>query len=264
MEGFFRSSVFRNLAINVPKSLAALSQETWGGWLPDLLPAAVLIVVRLRDRRTWGLLGAFLIFIVGQGLYYYFDLHYGPRLVFESLPFLLLASAFGIWSAWKWAGNRPAADDHPEGARSRWTWPRIAVVAVIASHFAYALAFGGWPRLVRYYSADYSGQGSEVVRAVRKKSLDNAVVFVRSADAFAYANVALLNPVDLRSAPVLFARYVPQRIPAMIRSFPRGEYWVLDLDFESLPGRNEYADRFRVKTLKWVPLEEALRAEEVR
>ncbi len=264
MEGFFRSSVFRNLAINVPKSLAALSQETWGGWVPDLLPAAALVLVRPRDRRTWGLLGAFLIFVAGQGLYYYFDLHYGPRLVFESLPFLLLASALGIWSVWEWAGRqrgpRFGSDSVPQG----WGWKRVALAAILVSHFAYAAAFGGWPRLIRYYSADYSGQGSEVVRAVREKALENAVVFVRSDDAFAYANVALLNPVDIRSAPVIFARFVPGRIPAMIRSFPRSEYWVLDLEFEPLPGRNEYADRFRVKTLEWVLLEEAMRSEEVR
>jgi 4-amino-4-deoxy-L-arabinose transferase-like glycosyltransferase len=245
--GFHRASILANAGANIPKIARGLAGHVWGGFLPDIWLLVIVVILGFRERATRALLGAILIFCLGHSLYYYFDFYYGPRLVFEALPWFLIASAGGINLAFKFAGSKK-----PLFKTSLYT----ALLALLFLNFIKTPVIT-YPHLVRYYSSNYCGQGTDLLREVKSRELTNAVVFIRTTDAFAFANLNHLNSVALADTPVLFARYVsdpPERLPAMIRAFPRKEYWILDVSYIPIEGVNEYADRFEIVRLKWSEL----------
>lgn len=260
--GAFRESVWENAAANVPRAVRALATETWGWPLPDLWLFALLPLLRPRDRRAWALVGAAALFIAAQSLYYFFDLAYGPRLVFEALPWVAIGTAAAMTALWRAARARFAARANPaEGSNL----PALsnaagrAAPALLAALLALQSAAGAlalYPRLARYYAANYCGQGRELLDAIEKKGLRNAVVFVqtKSNRLFAYGNVYLLNALDARESPVVFVRFSPESVAPVIEAFPRDEHWLLSVDYEDLPTRNVYSDRFRITKLDWNPV----------
>jgi len=242
--GAFRESVWQNVGTNAPRALRSLATETWGWPLPDLWLFALLPLLRPRDRRAWALVGAAALFVAGQSLYYFFDLAYGPRLVFEALPWIVFGTAAAMTALWR-------------AARARVAWRAApALVAALLALQSGAGAFTLYPRLARYYAANYCGQGRELLREVEKKGLRNAVVFVQTKwnRRFAYGNVFLLNALDVRESPVVFVRFAPEAVAPVIETFPRDEYWLLSVDYEDLPTRNVYSDRFRITRLDWNPV----------
>lgn len=248
--GAFRESVWENAGENAPRMLRALATETWGWPLPDLWLFALLPLLRPGDRRAWALVGAAGLFIAGQSLYYFFDLAYGPRLVFEALPWIVIGTAGAMAALWRAARARVAAGSH--GAR------RVAP-ALLAGLLALQSAAGAatlYPRLTRYYAGNYCGQGRELLDAVREKGLRSAVVFVqtKSNRRFAYGNLYLMNTLDVGKGPVVFVRFSPESVASVLDEFPRDEHWLLSVDYEDLPTRNVYADRFRITRLDWNPV----------
>lgn len=242
--GFHRGSVLANAVANIPKIARGLAGHVWGGLLPDIWLLVIFLLLGFKERTTWGLFGAILIFCLGHSLYYYFDFYYGPRLVFEALPWFLIASARGIALAIKYAESKKSILK---------TALFTAFLSLLFLHFIKTIVFT-YPQLVRYYSSNYCGLGNELLREIKSRDLKNAVVFIRTPDAFAFANVSHLNSVNLTNAPVLFARYVsdpPERLPAMIGAFPRKEYWILDVTYVPIKGFSDYADRFEIVRIKW-------------
>ncbi|MBN1900042.1 glycosyltransferase family 39 protein [Candidatus Sumerlaeota bacterium] len=245
--GFHRASVFENVRANLPKIARGLAGHVWGGFLPDVWLLAVALLLGIRERETRALVIALLIFCAGHSLYYYFDFYYGPRLVFEALPWFVIVSARGIFLAFRFAASQKGV------------WKNALYTILFLLLFLNLVKITGktYPNLIRYYSTNYCGQGKELMNEVRRRDLENAVVFLRTPDAFAFANLSHLNPIDLEEAPVLFARYVshpPERLPAMISAFPRREYWILDVSYMPMEGVNDYADRFAIASMKWSEL----------
>jgi len=281
MKGEFRASVFANLAANLPKVLHGLHRFVWGGPVTDLGPLAALILLAPRRRETWALAGAIAIYCFGHSLYFYFDFYYGPRMIFETMPWVLAAAAGGIGTLWdraaRWdanggAGARGAAAKQGASAEPRAppeprdpTAPqadeadaqsrmgRIAVTLLYGICELWNLA-AAWPARIRYYAANYCGQGGELLRILSEAQLDDALVILRTTNPTAFANVSHLNAPDLREGRVVFARYVPGRVEALRAAFPRRETWILDVEYKEILGENEYADRFRILTSRWTPL----------
>ncbi len=242
--GMLRASVWENLAANAPRFFRALNRETWGWPFPDLWPLAALAILRPRDRRTWALIGAILLFLVGESCYHYFDLAFGPRLAFESLPWILIATAFAFTSLFDAVGSR---------ARTV-AWRGVLVGLLALQSIAGAVAL--YPKLARYYSSIYCGHGPELARAVDERRIHDAIVFVDAERGreFAYGSLFLRNALDVGASDVIFARFVPELVAPMAARFPRREYWLLRVAYEALPGRNTYADRFRITRLDLNPI----------
>ncbi len=240
--GFHRANVWENLAVNLPKCARGLNTQVWGWPLPDLSLILALAVVGLRDRRTWALVGATVLFAFGHSLYYFFDFYYGPRMIFETMPWIVIASAAGLTSLWDWAARV-----------SRPRWILRLVVLTVAVNLAVGVGIF-FPKMAVYYSANYCGQGKDLIRIVDEAGLDNAIVFLRTSENFAFANVSHRNTVDLHGSPVLFARYHEERMEQMMAAFPRREHWILDLEYEGRLGLNDYHDRFEITRARWIRL----------
>lgn len=246
VSGEHRESVWQNLAVNIPKGLRGLTFHIWGWPTTDLLFLALLPILRFKRRTTWVLIGAVVLYLVGHSLYYYFDLYYGPRTLFESMVWMLIASAAGAVALWDFIAKWP---------KSKWLLIVLGVVVVLWGLNA------GFLKRAMYYRQSYCGQGTEALHALRGRDLDNAIVFIRCPDAFAYANFSPLNDPNIAESPVIFARWgAPERMAALVQACSRREHWILDLGYLPIMGLNDYADRFALKRAEWTPLIDELGA----
>lgn len=233
--GVHRESILHNVAANVPQIARGLSRHIWGTpWL-DLLPLLLLPLIRPCERTSWALTGAAALFCLAHSLYYYFDFYYGPRLVFETMPWILLGSGRTI-ALLPWPSRRL----------------RVAVIAGVAG----VLALGPvrlYALLCDYYATNYCGQGTALRDVVRQRRLSGAIVFLRAGPEanFAYATLSPLNAVELTESDVLYARFVPESVGDVMRLMPGREAWILDVTYEPIPGFSEYADRFRLTRAVW-------------
>jgi 4-amino-4-deoxy-L-arabinose transferase-like glycosyltransferase len=240
--GQLRASLADNVAVNLPRYAAALGRELWGSAF-DLWPTLLALAVEWRRVYLRALAAAAALYVLGYSAYYYFDLYFGPRLVFEAFPWIAMTAAVGLGLLWRWARTRTIALPL-----------RLVAAALLAIQLATPLAVS-YPQFVRYYAATYAGQSDELLRAVRAQQLTDALVLVRSnAPDLAYTNLYPLNAVEPERSPVLFARAVPAEVATLVARFPRRDHWLLDVDYEKLPGRNVYPDRFQIRGLQWTPL----------
>lgn len=235
-DDFHRASVFFNLLANFPKFISALDKEAWGWLLPDMWLAVCAIFLCRKNRKSWAFLFGILIFLTGQSFYYYFDLHYGPRLVFESFGWIVILSAAGFCALFDLAAKR--------------RFVKYGILILVSINILYGVG-KSYPNFISYYSQNYCGQGGELLEIIKDKELDNAVVFLNANGAYAYANLCALNNPVLAESPVLYARYSPDRIRAMTAFYPRKEYLVLTVQYKEIPGKNEYADKFKIINYRW-------------
>jgi Ca2+/Na+ antiporter len=245
--GFHRNDIWANATANIPKIAQGITGWVWGGVLPDYWLLVALVMLGFREKANLALLGAMGIFFLGHSLYYYFDFYYGPRFIFEALPWFIIASARGIILGFKYADSKKSILK---------TAIYTGFICLLLLNFTKTAGIT-YPRLVRYYSSNYCGQGRILLREIKNRNLENAIVFIRTPDAFAYANLNHLNLVNLADTPVLFARYVSdpsERLSAMIRAFPRNQYWILDVVYKPLEGFNDYVDRFEIVQMQWSEL----------
>jgi hypothetical protein len=191
-------------------ALATLDAGTWGGLLPDLWLAVVALVLGARDARVWGLALATAIHVAGYAPYYFFDLYFGPRNLFEAMPWLLLLTARGVLALIDAARARRAG---------------VLAAALLAAHFAWGLAVT-FPRLARYYAADYWGDAPALVDRVRQGVTPPALVLVRSPF---YMSLHDLNAAVPADGPLVVARVTtPERTRRLVEAFPGRALWRLD------------------------------------
>lgn len=226
-----------NLRNNWPKIARGYSTRIWGWPFADVWPVAAAVVLRWSNLRVRGLLAAILVFALGQSAYFYFDFYYGPRLIFETLPWVFVLSGCGVVAL-------------ADLVRTR--LPRRTASALMAIAVGVVLlgSLAGFAGAVRYYSRNYCGQGGEVLYRVRSRIGANALVFVKSPESATYANFAFLNNIEPGTSPQLFVRDVPQLRSEANRAFPRAECWLAELDLDPLMGPDGYADRFLLKDVK--------------
>lgn len=238
-EGFHRQGLWENVTANIPRMLLGLNHQIWGWPVSDLWPLAIGLVILRWERRYVGLLAAALLYCGLHSFYYYFDNYYGPRLLFEALPWIIIATASSLTALWRRAG---------QASRPR---PAKAVVILAFTGCLVSSVFRFYPSRIAYYSQDYCGQGGDLVRAVRQRNLKDAIVFLRTPDGFHYSNLSFMNNADLRKSPVLFARFVPKDLGPVMSAFPRKEAWILDASYSGMLGPDGYPDRFRLQRVHW-------------
>ena len=168
---------------------------------PSLLFVALLFAGRSWNLRDGLLLASFASLLIAYHFYWYTDDLLGPRFVFEAGGCLVLLTARGVTTLWERGG--------------RLIGPALLVA------FAFSIGIST-PRLVRIYSEDYwSGQGKPVVREVRRRGLENAIVFVPGPE---YRSAFSENEPAF-DGPVVYARDLPGKERAL-REFPGREPYV--------------------------------------
>jgi len=159
--------------------------------LPALLPAAILFAAGTRDRRDWLLLTSFLCLAGAYFFYWFHNVCFGPRFLYESSAALLLLTVRGLFTLGPLLRRTfqvPLADGTPARLLGR-VLPLLLLV----------MAGVGLPPLYRLYHT-YGGVDASVQRAVRRAGLANALVFCAHFGAGFSANSLGLD------GPVVYAR----------------------------------------------------------
>lgn len=199
--------------VHFVNNLAGLNISLFRWPFPALALPLLLFAVGRRRGWEWVLL-ATPFSLAGVHLFYFWQSfsHSGPRLVFESVPALVILTALALDRLPSRLGR---VGGYPEGD----TRAGLAGLVLVAYLFAAAL---GVPPLVRYHSREYAGTSSRTLKLVRRMGLSNALVFSDN-----YANTFLGNRLDLTGPEVfvqdlgvlnpLLASAMPDRVPYVAR-----------------------------------------------
>jgi 4-amino-4-deoxy-L-arabinose transferase-like glycosyltransferase len=238
------ASAWANLRANLPKYWRASNSEMWMGALPDLSLAGAALFFNIRDVRVWALAGAFTIFLLGYGMYWYFDLYFGPRNLFEGMPFLVILSAAGVAVLAGLAASRQLNPGQ-----------RVAIYGVLLIHFGWS-AFVSYPAISRYYAANYVGDSALPAQAIRAQHLDNAVVLVKGEEC---VNLQDMNEVDIAHSPIVVAMATGvHSVRKLLLTYPRRQVWLLKFNTNAFPPeRNTYSDRRVIKDVQMKQIDPA-------
>jgi hypothetical protein len=201
------------------ENLNALNLYLFESPLPGLLLVLLLFLTTARKPEDWLLLASFAALPVLYFFYWFQDLWFGPRFLFEGLAPILLLGARGLVEFPRFVGR--AADTDAE-ARTRNV---VAIAAVLSLAVSVTV---GLPRLLLKYAYNY-GEYQRIRAKVAEGSINNAVVFLGPPRAFYYGAAFLDNALDL-AGPVVYAVDRGAENYLLIRRFPGRAYYRADPD----------------------------------
>jgi hypothetical protein len=204
-------------------NLNGLNLYLFQGPIPGLLLSLLLFLTFTRNSADWVLLASFVALPVLYFFYWYQDLCFGPRFLYEGLASVLLLSARGLVEFPKFAG-RAAGADAERGTRN--------VLAVAAGLSLVATAAIGFPRLLKYYGNRYWGVDDRLYARVVDKRISNAIVFVGRApsDHWDYYGAGFLhNRLDFEG-PVVYVRNQGVANYLLMQQFPGRAFYYADRD----------------------------------
>ncbi len=226
--------------VETGESLNALNLFLFESPFPGLLLVLLLFLAFTRNPLDWLLLASFASLPVVYFFYWWHDLCFGPRFLYEGLAPILLLSARGLVEFPKFIGRAVGADAEAK------TRSVVAISAVVTL----AVAAGvGMPRLLMRYGLRSYGVDDQVYASVRKRSISNAVVFVGPQHpAYYYGSGFQYNALDFEG-PVVYARDRGPENYVLMRRFPNRAYYYADpdtfyqiTDIESLHNSPEVRD----------------------
>jgi hypothetical protein len=223
-------------------NLIALNQYLFAGPFPGLLLVLLLFLTFTRKPIDWLLLASFVALPALYFFYWYQDLIFGPRFLYESLAPILLLSARGLVEFPRFVGRAVGAD---AGTRAR----NVTAVAAVLS---LAVTAGvGLPRLLAAYGDSYFDVNDRLRARVTARDIRNAVVFVGPPRPYIQAGYGagfLNNALDFEG-PVIYARDHGAENYVLMRRFPGRSYYYADFDtlfpiadFDSLRNAPEIRD----------------------
>ena len=205
--------------IQTGTNLNALNLYLFESPFPGLLLVLLLFVASARKPADWLLLASFSALPVLYFFYWFQDLWFGPRFLYEGLAPILLLSARGLVEFPRFVG-RAAGAEAETGTRN------VIAVAVVLS-LAVATTVG-LPRLLRKYAYNY-GEYQRVRAKVAEGGIRNAVVFLGPPHAFYYGAAFLDNALDFEG-PVVYAVDRGIENYVLMRRFPGRAYYYADPD----------------------------------
>lgn len=136
--------------------------------IPSILPMAALFAGGTRDRRDWLLLAAFLSLTWAHFFYWFHNVCFGPRFLYEASPALLLLTVRGFSSLGTLL-RRTFQLSISDGTIATFTGRTLPLMLLF-------MLGSGLPPLFRLYHT-YGGVSQQVQRNVRRLGLKNALVF---------------------------------------------------------------------------------------
>lgn len=195
-------------------NLDAWNLHLFGGPLPAMLLVALGVA---RDRRralVWALAASPLCVLAVYSAYFFQDLTFGPRYVYEASAFALLAASRGI-------GWLPELLPRLGLASRRAV--RGGLVGVLMAWSAAIASLTFLPWIVHEYALGYSLHGGVVDRAEARIPEGRALVFVDGA----YQRAFYAMHPDLLGAQIVYARDLGDaRNRDLVCALPDREAWV--------------------------------------
>jgi len=208
-------------------NLQALNLYLFESPFPGLLLVLLLFLAFTRNPLDWLMLASFTSLPVVYFFYWWHDLCFGPRFLYEGLAPILLLSARGLVEYPKFVG-RALGEDAQTRTRN---------LLVIATVFSLATAaMVGIPRLLMRYGLRSYGVDDRVYAQVRERRINNAVVFIDPVlyypgrvSNFYYGAGFQFNRLDF-AGPVIYARGRGEEDYVLIRRFPNRAYYYANPD----------------------------------
>jgi hypothetical protein len=191
--------------------------------IPGLFLVVLLFLTLTRNPTDWVLLASFAMLPILYFFYWFQDLCFGPRFLYEGLAPVLLLSARGLVEFPRFAG-RAAGADAEKGTRN--------ALAVAVGLSLVAIASIGFPRLLKYYGDEYWGMDDKLHARVVDRNVSNAIVFVGGvpSDHWDYYGAGFLhNRLDFEG-PVIYVRNQGVADYLLMRQFPDRAYYYADRD----------------------------------
>lgn len=198
--------------LNTFENLVGLNQYLFEWPFPSLLFVAMLFALRARNRWDALLLASGVSLAVFQFCYWYQDLCFGPRFLYEASVTWLALTARGMLAAFDKVAGEP--DPTVRGRRHRF------LVSVLAVGWAIGLGISV-PARVRDYADAYWGVDRTLLNALERQHIREGLVFVKSA----YGAVLPANSPWL-DQPLIFAIDMNQRNQRLMRLFPQASAWL--------------------------------------
>ncbi|MBI5118170.1 glycosyltransferase family 39 protein [Candidatus Poribacteria bacterium] len=240
---------------HVLQFVGSFNRQLFGWPIPDLAFAALLFLLMFRRtaKEDFFQLGVFLSVLGAHVFYWYIDDVFGPRLVYETTPMLIVLTVRGLMETYailngKWLLRfKKATETVPqlERARAQHDAPPqennsfmenqgrgtasiapFAMLAVLVLCFAVFSLTKTFPALYDKYSHNYIGAKCGVCRVIRGKDIHNAVILIRSNHVRFASNMILFHDSPLLDNDVVFARDQGDQNPLIMRQF-RGRIFYL-------------------------------------
>jgi hypothetical protein len=200
--------------VNTGNNLNGLNKNLFEWPVPALLPLFALLFSGRADRRDWLLFGSFAALVAAYFFYWYQDLIFGPRFLFEGLGFLVLLTVRGLEAMPQFV-NRLFRTALTGESWSRSLGRSLPLVLLLAAAVSV-------PPLYIHKYRNYFGITGSTLEKVRRAGLANALVFCRElGDAFN------ANSLDLDGAVVYAKSYGPLSV-ALTTVYPQRDCYYSD------------------------------------
>ena len=195
-------------------NLNALNLYLFESPFPGLLLVLLLFLAPARKPVDWLLLATFAALPALYFFYWFQDLWFGPRFLYEGMAPVLLLSARGLVEFPGYVGQAAG----PEAATRTRNTLLIAGTLTLA-----AACTVGLPRLLLRYSYSYD-EYQRVKARVRQDRIGNAVIFLGPPRAFYYGAAVLDNALDL-NGPIIYAVDRGAENYLLMQRFPGRAYY---------------------------------------
>jgi len=191
--------------------------------VPGLFLVLLLFLTFTRNPTDWVLLASFVSLPILYFFYWYQDLCFGPRFLYEGVAPILLLSARGLVEFPRFAGRAAGADAE--------TRTRNAVALAVGLALV-ATGAVGFPRLLKLYGNRYWGVDDRLHAKVIDRNIGNAIIFVGSkpSEPSDYYGAAFLHNALNFEGPVIYLRNQGVADYTVMRQFPGRAYYYADLD----------------------------------
>lgn len=197
--------------VNTGNNLNGLNRYLFEWPLPGLLPLALLFLSGSTRKEDWLLLSGFLTLTIAHFFYWYQDLCFGPRFLFESAGMLVLLTARSFSAIGPLLGRRFGLTVTPDSARRMLLRTMPLALLVTAG-------IGIPPLYLNKYRSYYRIDAS-LVQTVQARKLRNALVFC-----FDLGDAYNRNLLDL-DGPVVYAQDYGSLNSALTVAYPDRQYF---------------------------------------
>ena len=214
--------------------MKALSLHLFGWPYISILPLIVLLITKKMKKWDYVIFLSFICLAIAYIFYWYHDLCFGPRFLYESLPFLAVLSALSLIEI-------PDIIHRRINTISK-KYISIICGIILGLLFFYNIAFtiplmikGDEPNFYwkdRGYANSYWGVDAYLLKRVQKQELKNSIVFVDydypvfPFDSLLwYGSGFLNNSPDLKDN-VIYARHLGAKDTLLMDYYPDKRYFV--------------------------------------
>lgn len=184
--------------------------------------------------KTLLLFSGFVALLLGYFFYWWEFNLFGPRMIFESLPILLVLSAFGIIRFSDRLANKSIK------VRSSSIKGSVAVIIGIFIFYAFVIRVPflingskdkkGW---ISYgYGNDFAGTSPRIHNTMKALKIENGVVLIKMMYKplqdfpTGWWDSGFLHNSPTLNTQIIYARHIGEKIPSLFKDFPRRKFYL--------------------------------------